>query len=173
MYFDTAIEDEGWRPVTDQSRGRAIRFVPQSEGMVVRMYKLVFILPLFMMSLASAQQLPFGRVLVVGGLSATLTLLAPPPPVVESLTGPPQFAVYGLFVSVASGDPTVVSFEIMTRVETASGARIDLFGTVKRDLNLDWTTELFYTGKDPVVKVLTLSITPLQRNQVKVFSAES
>lgn len=139
----------------------------------MRMYKPLFILPLFLMSLASAQQLPVGRILVVDGLSATLTLLAPPPPLAESLTSPPRFAVYGLFVSVASGDPSVESFEIMTRVETASGARVDLIGTVKRNPSLDWTTELFYTGKDPVVEVLTLSITPLQRNQVKVFSAES
>ena len=135
------------------------------------MYKLVLILPLFLVSLGSAQQLPFGRVLVVDGLSATLTLLTPPPPLVESLTVPQPLVVYGLFVSVATSDSTVDSFAIETRVETASGARIDLHGNVKRNPTLDWTTELFYTGNDPVVKVLTLAITPLQPNQVKVFSA--
>lgn len=135
------------------------------------MYKLVFILPLFLVSLGSAQQLPLGRVLVVDGLSATLTLLTPPPPLVESLTVPQPLVVYGLFVSVATNDATVDSFAIETRVETASGARVDLHGNVKRNTTLDWTTELFYTGNDPVVKVLTLAITPLQPNQVKVFSA--
>jgi len=137
----------------------------------MRMYKLAVILPLFLTSLASAQQLPFGRILVVDGLSATLTLLTPPPPLVESLTVPQPLVVYGLFVSVATNDSTVASFEIETRVETASGARIDLHGKVKRNPALDWTTELFYTGKDPVVRVLTLAVTPLQPNQVKVFSA--
>src|SRR5579872_4388281 len=136
--------------------------------MVMRMYKLAVILPLFLTSLASAQQLPFGRILVVDGLSATLTLLTPPPPLVESLTVPQPLVVYGLFVSVATNDSTVASFEIETRVETASGARIDLHGKVKRNPALDWTTELFYTGKDPVVRVLTLAVTPLQPNQVKV-----
>jgi hypothetical protein len=135
------------------------------------MYKLVLILLMFLASLGNAQELPFGRVLVVDGLSATLTLLTPPPPLVESLTVPQPLVVYGLFVSVATNDSSVESFAIETRVETASGARIDLHGNVKRNPTLDWTTELFYTGKDPVVKVLTLAVTPLQPNQVKVFSA--
>jgi len=73
--------------------------------------------------------------------------------------------------SVSTNDSTVDSFAIETRVETASGARLDLHGNVKRNPTLDWTTELFYTGKDPVAKVLTLAVTPLQPNQVKVFSA--
>ena len=72
---------------------------------------------------------------------------------------------------MATNDSTVDRFAIETRVETASGARIDLHGNVKRNSNLDWTTELFYTGKDPVVKVLTLAVTSLQPSQVKVFSA--
>jgi hypothetical protein len=87
------------------------------------------------------------------------------------LTVPQPLVVYGLFVSVATDDSTVERFAIETRVETASGARIDLHGNVKRNPTLDWSTELFYTGKDPVAKVLTLSIIPLQPNQVKVFSA--
>lgn len=145
---------------------------PCVEAMGVCMYRLVLILPLLLASLASAQQLPIGRILVVDGLSATLTLLSPPPPLVESLTVPRSYAVYGLLVSVATTDPGVESFAIETRVETTSGARMDLHGSVKRNPSLDWSTELFYTGQDPVAKVLTLAITPLQRNQVKVFSAE-
>ncbi len=139
----------------------------------MHMYKLLFMISLFLAPVMSAQDLPMGRLLMVDGLSATLTLLSPPPPVLESLNVQQQLTVYGLFVSVATNDSTVDSFQIITRVETASGARIDLFGTVKRDATLDWTTELFYTGKDAVVKVLTLAITPLQRNQVKVFTAKS
>ena len=136
------------------------------------MYKLMLTLPLFLASLGSAQQLPIGRVLSVDGVSAILTLLAPPPPVAQDLTVPTQLVVYGLFVSVDSGDPAVASFDIQTRVETASGARLDLYANVKRDASLAWTTEVFYTGKDPVARVLKLAITPLQPNQVKVFTAE-
>jgi hypothetical protein len=142
------------------------------RAMGVCMYRLLLMFLLLLASPGSAQPLPFDRVLVVDGLSATLTLLSPPPPLVESLAVPQSYAVYGLFVSVATADPGVENFAIETRVETASGARMDLHGTVKRNQSLDWTTELFYTGKDPVAKVLTLAIIPLQRNQVKVFSAE-
>jgi hypothetical protein len=135
------------------------------------MYKFVLSLPLVVASLASAQQLPIGRVLVVDGLSAMVTLLVPPPSVVESLTVPEQLVVYGLFVSVDTPDPIVESFNIQARVETASGARIDLYANVKRNPILEWTTEVFYTGRDPLTKVLSLAITPLQPNQIKVFSA--
>jgi len=144
-------------------RGAAIEMVEYMRNSLLT-------LPLLLASVAAAQQLPFGQVLVVDGVSATLTPLTPPPPLVQSLTVPQQFVVYGLFVSISTSDTSVASYQIATRVETASGARIDLSGHVNRETDQAWTTELFYTGKDPVVKVLTLSIIPLQPNQVKVFS---
>jgi hypothetical protein len=137
------------------------------------MPRLLFALPLLLAVFADAQQLTQGRVLVAGGISAVLMPLNPPPSAVGPLTVPEQFQVCGVMVSVSSSDASVDSFLISTRVETASGARVDFSGTAKWDKISDWSTQVFYTGKDPVVKVLKLSVIPLQPNQVKTFEPES
>lgn len=99
--------------------------------------------------------------------------LSPPPPLIGPLTVPDQFQVFGLMVSVNTSDSSVDSFLISTRVETASGARIDFSNVGKWDKSSDWSTQIFYTGKDPVVRVLKLSVIPLQPNQVKTFTPDS
>jgi hypothetical protein len=136
------------------------------------MNRLLLALPVLLATLASAQQLTQGRVLVAGGISAVLMPLNPPPPSVGPLTMPDQFQVYGMMVSVCSPDASVDGFLISVRVETASGARIDFTGVAKWDKISDWSTQVFYTAKDPVVKVLKLSVIPLQPNQVKTFEPE-
>ncbi len=144
----------------------------RGPGNGVYMNRLLLTLPLLVASVASAQQIPVGRVLVVDGVSAVVTPLNPPPPLVGALTVPEQFVIYGLLVSVGTQDGSVCSFQIETRVETAGGERINFHANIQRDPARDWVTQIFYTGKDPVVKVLTLTIIPLQRSQIKTFQAE-
>jgi hypothetical protein len=121
-------------------------------------------------TLAHAQNVPVGRVLVVDGVSTVLVPINPPPPFQGLPTVPEQFQVSGIMLSVSSVDTSVASFRTSMRVETASGARLDFFSNLKRDSNLSWVSEIFFTGKDPVVKVLALTVIPLQPNQMKVFT---
>jgi hypothetical protein len=137
------------------------------------MRRLWFALPLFFASVAGAQELTLGRVLVVDGVSAVLMPINPPPALVAPVTVPNAFQVSGLMISLNSTDNSVESFLVTTRVETASGARIDFTGITKWDKNSNWSTQIFYTGKDPVSKVLKLSVIPLQPNQVKTFDPAS
>lgn len=137
------------------------------------MRRLLFALPLLLASVAGAQQLTVGRVLVSDSVSAVLMPLSPPPPLIGPLTVPDQFQVFGIMVSVNTSDTSVDSFLISTRVETASGARIDFSNVAKWDKSSDWSTQVFYTGKDAVVRVLKLSVIPLQPNQVKTFAPDS
>jgi hypothetical protein len=121
-------------------------------------------------SLARAQNVPLGRVLAVDGVSAVLVPVTPPPTFQGLPNVPPQFLVSGIMVSVSSLDVSVSSFHTALRVETASGARVDFTGNIKADPARAWVSEIFFTGKDPVVKVLSLTIIPLQPNQMKVFT---
>jgi hypothetical protein len=121
-------------------------------------------------SAAHAQNVPVGRILVVDGVSAVLVPVNPPPTFQGLPNVPEQFRISGIMLSVSSGDTLVASFHTSMRVETASGARLDITGNIKRDSNLAWASEIFYTGKDPVVKVLSLTVIPLLPNQMKVFT---
>lgn len=121
-------------------------------------------------SVARAQNVPLGRILVVDGVSAALMPINPPPPFQGLPNVPDQFRISGIMLSVSSADTSVASFHTFMRVETASGARLDLPGYLKRDPTSTWVSEIFFTGKDPVVRVLNLTIIPLQPNQMKVFN---
>jgi hypothetical protein len=136
------------------------------------MFRLWLALPLLAATVASAQQIPMGRILVRDGISAALMPLNPPPALVEPLTAPERFLVSGVMISVSTADSSVESFHVSTRVETASGARFDFAAIARWNPSRDWATQIFYTGKDPVVKVLTLTVIPLQANQVKNFEPE-
>jgi hypothetical protein len=121
-------------------------------------------------SVARAQNVPLGRVLVVDGVSAALVPVNPPPTFQDLPNVPNQFRISGIMLSVSCADTSVASFHTFMRVETASGARLDFSANLKRDPALQWVSEIFFTGKDPVVKVLSLTVIPLQPNQMKVFT---
>jgi hypothetical protein len=115
-----------------------------------------------------AQNVPVGRVLTVDGVSAALMPVDPPQiPGLPSV--PEQFLVSGIMVSLCTTDASVQSFHTSMRVETASGARLDFAGILKRDPNRAWVSQIFFSGKDPVVRVLSLTVIPLQPNQIKSF----
>ena len=137
------------------------------------MRKLWLALPILLAAAASAQELTLGRVLTVDEVSAVITPLNPPPPLIGPLTVPDAFQVSGVMFSVSSTDTSVDSFLISTRVETVSGARFDFTGVAKWDKTSNWSTQIFYTGKDPVARVLKLSVVPLQPNQLKTFTPGS
>lgn len=139
--------------------------------MTLSLFKLCLAIPLLTV-VAGAQQIPMGRILVRDGISAALMPLSSPPALVEPLSVPERFQVSGVMVSVSTADSSVESFHVSLRVETASGARLDFSDIAHWNPSRDWATQIFYTGKDPVVKVLTLTVIPLQANQVKNFEPE-
>ena len=137
------------------------------------MYRFVLISCLLSASIAAAQSLPLGRVLVEDGVSAALVPVQPLPALPGLPTVPEQFMIYGIMIDVSTMDATVSGYQIAMRVETASGARIDFSSNLNRDPQRTWSNQIFYTGKDPVTQVLSLTIIPLQPNQVRTFRQTS
>jgi hypothetical protein len=66
-------------------------------------------------SVARAQNVPVGRVLVVDGVSAALVPVNPPPTFQGLPNVPPQFLISGIMVSVSSLDASVSSFHTALR----------------------------------------------------------